>query len=297
MASVDLSNLNYATVSDGTVYNNDGTVLTGKTDGTTSSLSSATDSNEMGYEQFLTLLCAEMQYQDPLEPTSNTEYVAQLATFSQLEATLSMKTTMSSMEETLQNSLTDTQQLLETNMANSLVGKYVIVAQTDSETGETTYVDGKVDYVMYDEDGNLMVSVADGLYPLSSLDTIADADYYEAVALSKSMENMLSQLPEVQDLTANYAKAVSQIRELYDGMTSYQQNYVSADDLSKLEAYEAKIALLNEAEEETETTEDTSEAAEETASTEAAAQTGEAATDAVTEEAAATAETAVTLSA
>ncbi|WP_082223751.1 flagellar hook capping FlgD N-terminal domain-containing protein [Lachnobacterium bovis] len=26
-----------------------------------------------------------MQYQDPLEPTSNTEYVAQLATFSQLE--------------------------------------------------------------------------------------------------------------------------------------------------------------------------------------------------------------------
>jgi flagellar basal-body rod modification protein FlgD len=133
-------------------------------------------------------------------------------------------------------------------MANSLVGKYVIIAQQDEKSGETTYVDGKVDYVMYDEDGNVMVSVADGLYPLSSLDTIADADYYEAVALSKSMENMLSQLPEVEDLTANYAKAVSQIRELYDGMTSYQQNYVSSDDLSKLEAYEEKIAALQAAE-------------------------------------------------
>jgi flagellar basal-body rod modification protein FlgD len=227
----------------------------------------------MGYDQFLTLLCAEMQYQDPLEPTSNTEYVAQLATFSQLEATLSMKSSMTAMQETLQNSLTDTQQLLQTNMANSLVGKYVIIAQQDEKSGETTYVDGKVDYVMYDEDGNVMVSVADGLYPLSSLDTIADADYYEAVALSKSLENMLSQLPDVEDLTASYAKAVSQVRELYDGMTSYQQNYVSADDLSKLEAYEAKIAQLNEAAEETEATEDTTEAAEETTAAEAAAET------------------------
>ena len=49
--------------------------------------------SNLGYDQFLTLLCAEMQYQDPLEPTSNTEYVAQLATFSQLEATLSMQST------------------------------------------------------------------------------------------------------------------------------------------------------------------------------------------------------------
>ena len=49
----------------------------------------------LGYDQFLQLLCAEMQYQDPLEPTSNTDYVAQMATFSQLEATLSMSETES----------------------------------------------------------------------------------------------------------------------------------------------------------------------------------------------------------
>ena len=47
----------------------------------------------LGYDQFLQLLCAEMQYQDPLEPTSNTDYVAQMATFSQLEATLSLTET------------------------------------------------------------------------------------------------------------------------------------------------------------------------------------------------------------
>ena len=58
-------------------------------DNSSATTSSATEtSNDLGYDQFLQLLCAEMQYQDPLEPTSNTEYVAQLATFSQMEATL-----------------------------------------------------------------------------------------------------------------------------------------------------------------------------------------------------------------
>ncbi len=71
------------------------------------------------------LLCAEMQYQDPLEPTSNTEYVAQLATFSQLEAMLSMQDTTT------------------TNMANSLVGKIVDVE--DEDLGKL--VEGVVDYV------------------------------------------------------------------------------------------------------------------------------------------------------
>ena len=57
----------------------------GKIPKDTSTTSKSDTSNDLGYDQFLQLLCAEMQYQDPLEPTSNTEYVAQLATFSQME--------------------------------------------------------------------------------------------------------------------------------------------------------------------------------------------------------------------
>ena len=33
----------------------------------------------MGKDQFLKILVAEMQYQDPLEPTTNTEWVSQLS--------------------------------------------------------------------------------------------------------------------------------------------------------------------------------------------------------------------------
>ena len=36
-------------------------------------------------DDFLMLLVTQMKYQDPLEPESNTEYVAQLAQFSSLE--------------------------------------------------------------------------------------------------------------------------------------------------------------------------------------------------------------------
>ena len=84
--------------------------------------------NDLGYDEFLQLLCAEMQYQDPLEPTSNTEYVAQLATFSQMESMLNM-----------QNSI-------ESTKANDLVGKYVIVKTTSETTGETKAKVGFIDY-------------------------------------------------------------------------------------------------------------------------------------------------------
>ena len=47
----------------------------------------ATKSNSgMDKDAFLQLLVAQMKYQDPLEPTSNAEYISQYATFSQVRA-------------------------------------------------------------------------------------------------------------------------------------------------------------------------------------------------------------------
>ena len=42
-----------------------------------------TSNSSLDKDAFLQLLVAQMKYQDPLEPTDNTEYVAQLATFSE----------------------------------------------------------------------------------------------------------------------------------------------------------------------------------------------------------------------
>ena len=183
----------------------------------------------LGYDQFLQLLCAEMQYQDPLEPTSNTDYVAQMATFSQLEATLSLSETQANAN------------------ASELVGKQVILKITSETTGETTYVDGRVDYVMY-QNGEAYLSVNDQLYPASALDTVADSEYYEGVTLAKTVTDMVEQLPDMEYLTVSWEKAITQLREIYDGMTSYQQQFVSDDTLSTLNKYEEKMKELLQAE-------------------------------------------------
>lgn len=185
--------------------------------------------SELGYDQFLQLLCAEMQYQDPLEPTSNTDYVAQLATFSQVEATLTMA---------------DTQM---NSMANALVGKQVIIKHTQDD-GSVKYVDGKVDYVLY-ENGETMLSVSNGLYPLSELDTVADSDYYEAVGLAKTFASMVAMLPDEDNIQTIYQGAVQEVRDVYDSMTSYQKGFVDEDVLAVFEKIEARLNEMLKAEE------------------------------------------------
>jgi flagellar basal-body rod modification protein FlgD len=55
---------------------------------TSTSSSQTSGAASLDYNAFLKLLIAQMQNQDPLEPMKSTDYVAQLATFSQVEKTV-----------------------------------------------------------------------------------------------------------------------------------------------------------------------------------------------------------------
>lgn len=66
-------------------------------------------------ETFLNLMVAEMTNQDPLEPTSNTEFITQLASFSQL------------------NYARDSSKYALANYASSLVGKVVTATKPDGK--------------------------------------------------------------------------------------------------------------------------------------------------------------------
>ena len=63
----------------------------------TTSNVSTTASSELGKYEFLKILAAELQNQDPTNPTSNTEFVAQLAQFSSLEQLKNMSDALSAM--------------------------------------------------------------------------------------------------------------------------------------------------------------------------------------------------------
>ncbi|MEN3792118.1 flagellar hook assembly protein FlgD [Fulvimarina sp. MAC3] len=53
--------------------------------------------SEMDYDAFLQLLVAQMKNQDPLNPADSTEYVAQFATFANVEQSIQTNTRLDSM--------------------------------------------------------------------------------------------------------------------------------------------------------------------------------------------------------
>lgn len=215
---------------------------------TSSSSASKTEkSNDLGYDQFLQILCAEMQYQDPLEPTSNTEYIAQLATFSQLESTLSMQNT------------------IESSSANDLVGKYVIMKVTSSTTGEISYASGTVDYVLH-QNGKTYLSIEDSLYDLEDLDTVADSDYMEAIMLAKDFEEAVSMLPAKYEITLAWRDTIEAMAKTYNNLSVYQKGFISEDAYNSFaEKVERLQELIKAAESSAETEgSDDSEATDET---------------------------------
>ena len=84
---------------------------------------SAALSNEIGKTEFLTLLVAQLQNQDPLNPQDPTEFTAQLAQYSSLEQQFATNAHLAKMSE----SSVDVQRLT----ALSLIGKEVVAESAD----------------------------------------------------------------------------------------------------------------------------------------------------------------------
>lgn len=117
-------------------------------------------------QAFLQLLVAQMQYQDPLEPMDNTEYVSQLAQFSALEA-------MQNVDQSLIN-----------QNALNLVGKNVIMAVGSSEGNVTAEVAGKVDFVQI-INGKAHLSIEDTTYSIDDLEYVVGDDYLTSILTKK----------------------------------------------------------------------------------------------------------------
>ncbi len=136
-----------------------------------------------GYDKdaFMQILVAQMKYQDPLEPTSNTEYINQYATFTQVEQLSNMANAMS------------------LSRASEMVGKTVVVSQTNPDTGKTTEIEGIVDFVTYS--GNKAYLNINGTnYSIDDVSQVLDPNYTSAVEAVKDFQKAIDKLPTSLDM-------------------------------------------------------------------------------------------------
>lgn len=188
-----------------------------------------TDTSSLDKDAFLQLLVAQMKYQDPLEPTSNTEYISQYATFSELEQMQNMSNTM------------------ELTRAANMVGQTVSVESVDSN-GKATSDMGVVDYISY-ENGKAMIWVNGNSYTLDEVVEIADAEYVEAYSMAVTVKTAVDKLPTIPNLTIGNREAVESIQKTYDSMNDYQKSFIASELKEQIDAYVTKMDELIKLEE------------------------------------------------
>ena len=186
--------------------------------------------SSLGKDDFLQLLVAQMKYQDPLEPTSNTEYISQYATFSELEQMQNMSSSMT------------------LSRASELVGKEVIMEST-SESGKTTTVQGLVEKVVYNG-SKAFLSINGSLYSMDDLKQVVDESYKLASEYVEEMNAILKKLPSVESLTLADMTNVSDLYKLYQSVYSYNPDMVDAATTDKIKKDVEKMTeLVNQAQE------------------------------------------------
>ncbi len=175
-------------------------------------------------DAFLQLLVAQMKYQDPLQPTSNTEYISQLATFSELEEMQNLNSGM-----TLQR-------------ASALVGQYVYMNVTDS-SGNTTYPEGKVDFVQY-ENNKAYLSVNGTLYSIDDLESVTDMSYHNATQIAEAFVSELYNLPKPEYVAQTDLAKIEAMITIYENMTSYEKGFLGDDNTALYKKYASKYREL-----------------------------------------------------
>ena len=185
-----------------------------------------------GYSKdtFLQLLVAEVQNQDPLEPTSNTEWISQYATFSELEAMNNMSSSF------------------DLSRASGLVGKTVVI-NTTNDAGKVSTIQGKVDFVTY-EGGQAYLSINGSLYSMDDLYNIVDTEYMAAFDKVYDWSVKLNKLPAYENVTYDDAEDVESVWDEYDKMTDYEKTFIAKENADKIKKLHERIEELKKLREE-----------------------------------------------
>lgn len=136
-----------------------------------------TANDVLGKDAFLQLLVTQMQYQDPLDPQDNSEYLSQLAQFSALEQMTNVADQVGKVYDLVEN--IDTSVLV--GQLSGMIGKEIQWTTTASNTE-----DGGVSYQTNTFVGNVTgVSISDGApHVIAAVKTEDGKEYTYKVSVS-----------------------------------------------------------------------------------------------------------------
>ena len=139
------------------------------------------DKDLISQETFLKLLIAEMSNQDPLEPTSNTEFISQLAQFSSMQY------------------LQDSSKYSMATYASSLVGKTVSASKFDG--GDLVIKTGVVEKAVFKN--NTYVLTIDGEeFDISKVTSIVDGS---GSSTTQTQDPLADRIARAADMVGMYA--------------------------------------------------------------------------------------------
>lgn len=119
---------------------------------------------QLGKDDFLKLLVTQLQYQDPLQPMDNTEFIAQTAQFTALEQ-------MQNLNQTMTNA-----------QAFGTIGKGVFMNTKDEQTGQYEMIYGIVQSVEI-VNGKPYLNLGDKSAPYEDITKVQDVDFGDNSAM------------------------------------------------------------------------------------------------------------------
>ncbi len=136
---------------------------TSYTNGSTATAAAGQDLSGISGEDFMSILIKQLELQDPFEPMTNQEMIAQMSTIRELE----MNTRLAERLE----QLTDQQGFAS---ASGLIGKQITGTVTDS-AGNEYGIEGLVKGVEFTQSGEVLLQLDSGLkLPISSLTEVTE---------------------------------------------------------------------------------------------------------------------------
>jgi len=150
------------------------------------------DGSTLGKDDFLKLMITQLQYQNPLEPMDNTEYISQMASFSALEQMANLNTSFEKMSAVLYDYFIPQ---LQWQQSAQVLGKKVTYLNPSTEEGAPDFLTGRVESVLA-KDGQIYFIINDTEISMDSVTQIWAED-------DASQELLRDILEQVEDLADN----------------------------------------------------------------------------------------------